>query len=51
MTSLTIETLQKICEKLPSDYKVKVVTSTDKHLYVSDIIEVDITNGTLILKE
>ena len=51
MTHLTIETLKQICEKLPSDYTIKVVTSKDKHIYLNDIIEVDITNGTLILKE
>lgn len=51
MTYLTIDKLKKICDKLPGDYTVKVVTSRDKHIYPGEIIEVDLSNGTLILKE
>lgn len=51
MTDMTIETLKQICEKLPPEYKVKVVTLRDKTIPLSDTIEVDISNGTLILKE
>ena len=51
MTALTIDTLKKICEKLPGDYTVKIVTSRDNYIYLTDKIEVDISNEVLILKE
>ena len=51
MTNLTIETLKKICEKLPSDYNVKMVTLNGKQIQLSDTIEVNIADGILILKE
>ena len=51
MSKLTIETLMRICEKLPSDYKVKLVTRNDKQIPISDTIEINIADGILILKE
>ena len=51
MSSLTVGTLKKICDKIPDDYEIKVVTIKDKHVYLKDHIEVDISNSMLILKE
>ena len=51
MSSLTVGTLKKICDKIPDDYEIKVVTIKDKYIYLKDVIEVDISNNTLILKE
>ena len=48
---LTIDKLQKVCERLPGDFKIVVVTSKGKTVYLNDIIEVDLSNNTLILKE
>ena len=48
---LTIGTLKQICEKLPSDYNVKLETVNGKIIQISDTIEVKITDGILILKE
>ena len=50
MTDLTTGTLAKICEKLPDDYTIKVVYK-DTHIFLKDTIEVDISSGTLILKD
>ena len=51
MAAITIGTLMKICEKLPSDYEVKILTSNGKTIIPGNTIEVDITNQKLILKE
>lgn len=51
MSQLTIKTLKKICEKLPEDYFVIIENSNLDKIYLSDNIEVDISNETLILKE
>ena len=51
MAALTIETLQKICDKIPSEYTIKVETSNGTLIEVADNIEVDISKGTLILKQ
>ena len=51
MSKLTIETLMRICEKLPSDYNVKIRTVNDKDIQLSDTIEINLTNKTLILQE
>ena len=51
MTQLTIGILKQICEKLPSDYNVKIVTRNDKQIPISDTIEVNIADGILVLKE
>ena len=51
MTVLTIATLMKICEKLPPEYEVKIITANGKIIVPGNTIEVDITNQKLILKE
>lgn len=51
MSALTIEDLKKICEKLPSEYTVKILTSKDKIIVPGNTIEVDLSKGILILKE
>lgn len=51
MAALTIETLQKICDKIPSEYTIKVETSNGTLIEIADNIEVDISKGTLILKQ
>lgn len=51
MSALTIEDLKKICEKLPGDYTVEVLTSNSKIIIPGNIIEVDLSNSKLILKE
>ena len=51
MTSLNIDTLKMICENIPGAYTVRVKTSKGDIVTLSDKIEVDISNGNLILKE
>lgn len=51
MTALNIETLKRICNKLPDAYQVKVETSNGDIIHLGDTIEIDISNGNLILKE
>ena len=51
MTALNIETLKQICDKLPGSYTVQVQTSNGDIINITDIIEVDLSNDTLILKE
>lgn len=51
MSQLTIKTLKKICEKLPEDYLVSFENTNFDKKNLSDKIEVDISNETLILKE
>lgn len=51
MSQLTIKTLKQICEKIPEDYFVTFEKSEFDKKYLSDKIEVDISNETLILKE
>ena len=51
MTALNIETLKQICDKLPGSYTVRVQTSNGDIINITDIIEVDLSSDTLILKE
>ena len=51
MTTLTVDTLKKICDKVPGEYTVRVVTSKGDVVILKDIIEVDISSDNLILKE
>ena len=51
MAALTIDTLKEICERVPGEYTIRFVTSKGEIKYLTDKIEVDITNSNLILKE
>ena len=50
MASLDIKTLKQICDKLPDSYVIQVETSKGDIINLKEVIEVDISNDTLILK-
>ena len=51
MAGLTIENLKKICDRLPQEYEVIVMTPNGEIRKITNTIEVDISNGRLMLKE
>ena len=50
MSTLTIETLEKIIENMPRDYTVEFKKEENIISPISDTVEFDVTNNRLILK-